>query len=403
MTCPGTGLPVDTADVSLRPSATHTSPTNIAGLLWSVVAANELGLVTRATARRQCARTLTTLRGMDRHDVSGMYENWYDAATADPSPTYRRPAQPFVSSVDNGWLGAALLLVAEAGLGDGALDLAEGMDFTVFESPLDEHGPLHGGFWLRRTRRPSVPSRELGDGSTVQLTPHRYTMANSETRITELVALALGQRSELALDNLSAPRRTYLGREVVATWGGSMFEALAPAILVPEPEWAPDTWGANHATTVALHANHAESLGDPVWGFSPSMRPGGGYVEFGVPLIAAGAGYPSQWRGRSVITPHAAAIALTVCPEMAHRNLVELAAIPGAYASGGFVDSVMLGSRGARPADRYLSLDQAFMLGGLANVLTDAALTQGFQAPATASRVRPVVADPDWFVQPAVS
>ena len=60
----------------------------------------------------------------------------------------------------------------------------------------------------------------------------------------------------------------------------------------PELTWAPDTWGRNHAATVAAHLGHAETLGYQEWGFSPcarpSARPERGYAEFGVPPIAAG-------------------------------------------------------------------------------------------------------------------
>ena len=33
---------------------------------------------------------------------------------------------------------------------------------------------------------------------------------------------------------------------VVPGWGGSMFEALMPALFVPEEEWAPRSWAINH-------------------------------------------------------------------------------------------------------------------------------------------------------------
>ena len=35
----------------------------------------------------------------------------------------------------------------------------------------------------------------------------------------------------------------YAGMRVVAGWGGSMFEALMPALFVPEERWAPRSWG----------------------------------------------------------------------------------------------------------------------------------------------------------------
>lgn len=284
---------------------------------------------------------------------------------------------------------------AEPSLGE-APELLAGLDFTVFAAPDDPDGPLHGGFWPRRTRRPTVRSRRLDDGSRVALTPHRYGLVNSETRITEWAATALAQRSPASVAGLEAPRRSYLGSEVVATWGGSMHEALAPAVLVPEAAWAPATWGATHATTVRLHAEHARALGCGAWGFSPCARPGGGYGEFGVAPIAAGPGYSSTWRGGVVVTPHAAGLALTVSPDDAHANLSRLAALPGVYGPGGFVDSTIVGPSRARravpTAARHLVLDQGLLLAGIAHVLAPGTLHAGFTAPAVAARVRPAVA-----------
>ena len=57
---------------------------------------------------------------MEHHEPSGMYFNWYDEATGATLHTWPEDGshvEPFVSSVDSGWLGAALLVVKNA---DGA-------------------------------------------------------------------------------------------------------------------------------------------------------------------------------------------------------------------------------------------------------------------------------------------
>ena len=54
---------------------------------------------------------------MKHHEPSGMYYNWYDEATGDVITTWPEDGNrvdPFLSSVDNGWLGAALLVVRNA-------------------------------------------------------------------------------------------------------------------------------------------------------------------------------------------------------------------------------------------------------------------------------------------------
>ena len=55
---------------------------------------------------------------MEHHEPSGMFFNWYDEATGATLHTWPEDGshvEPFVSSVDNGWLGAALLVVRNAG------------------------------------------------------------------------------------------------------------------------------------------------------------------------------------------------------------------------------------------------------------------------------------------------
>ena len=72
------------------------------------------------------------------------------------------------------------------------------------------------------------------------------------------------------------------------SWGGSMFEALMPTLVVDERRHAPESLGRNDVVHAALQRRHAlEKLGYPVWGMSPSATPAGdGYGEFGVPISA---------------------------------------------------------------------------------------------------------------------
>src|SRR5689334_10484697 len=129
MTFPATGLPSDNIRESLsRSDASHyTSPTNIGGWMWSNVVARDLGLITPGECNRRVKKTLTTLLRMAHHEPSGMYYNWYDprdgsVLTQWPVAPFDR-VYPFVSSVDNGWLGAALQVVRTAV--PGARHLAE--------------------------------------------------------------------------------------------------------------------------------------------------------------------------------------------------------------------------------------------------------------------------------------
>src|SRR5918995_2278945 len=150
MTDPDTGLPADNIPASLAPGdrSGYTSPTNIGGYLWSTVVARELGIISAADARARLVRTLTTLEGMEHHEPSGMYYNWYDEATGDPVriwPDNGNTVHPFVSSVDNGWLGAALWVVRNAVPDVAALagQLFGRMRWDAFYNPTEGDGQPH--------------------------------------------------------------------------------------------------------------------------------------------------------------------------------------------------------------------------------------------------------------------
>ena len=91
-------------------------------------------------------------------------------------------------------------------------------------------------------------------------------------------------------------RCEYAGMRVTPSWGGSMFEALMPSLFLPEEEWGPGSWGANHPLTVAAQIHHGmEEAGYGYWGFSPSANPEGGYSVYGVDGIGSDPnGYPSN-------------------------------------------------------------------------------------------------------------
>src|SRR5207245_8680196 len=103
------------------------------------------------------------------------------------------------------------------------------------------------------------------------------------------------------------------GTKYVPSWGGSMFEALMPALVLDEARSAPRSRGASAAAHVDVQRRFAvEELGYPVWGLSPSMTPGRDvYGEYGARALGV-LGY-----GGGAVTPHAAALALAVTPEAA--------------------------------------------------------------------------------------
>jgi hypothetical protein len=383
-----------------------TSPSNIAAYLWSTVAAADLGLISPEEAGRRIAPTLAMLDRLERSH--GFYYNWYDPETGSRARTWPGGGvlRPFLSSVDNGWLAAALMLVANVRpeLRPVADALLDPMDFSFFYNPFDPAKPeahpglLRGGFW---------PEEQ-------SFTEFHYGTLNTEPRIASYIGMARGHlpaehyyrmsRAAIGSGAGSSPRTyhvvpvvqgslDYRGLRLVPSWDGTMFEALMVSLFVPEARWAPRSWGINHPLYVRAQIEHGMKearLG--YWGISASSDPDGGYHAFGVAGIGAWSSrnhVVGNGRG-SVVTPHASFLALRYAPEEAMANLKGMTANFPVYSQYGFLDAVDVVS--GRVSDCVLVLDQGMILAAIANALQDDALQRGFSEGPVENAVRPVIA-----------
>jgi hypothetical protein len=426
-----TGLPADNLSIHGERSA-YTSPTNIGVYLWSTLVARDLRLISRAEAHDRIATTLSTVAELERHEESGQFMNWYDPETGDLVeiwPEDGNTVYHFLSSVDNGWLAAALLMVSNAvpQLRDEARELHESMDFGFYYDP--EVGQLRGGYWTvlppDQVHAPAVsggcatsPTEgETGEGFTC----HHYGALNTEPRIASYLGIAAGDippehyfrmfrtfpdtcdwswqemkpvgewGSYLGVDVFEGAY-TYRDMQIVPSWGGSMFEALMVNLIVPEAKWGPDSWGVNHPLYVQAHIEHGLEEADyGYWGFSPSNVPEGGYSEYGVEAIGLDPdGYasnndrtnvdygfegcpdrepqplPTEWPN-GVVTPHASFLALEFAPQEALRNLANLREDFDIYTDWGFRDSVNVDT--GVVSEYYLALDQGMIMASIANAL----------------------------------
>ena len=219
----------------------------------------------------------------------------------------------------------------------------------------------------------------------------------------------------------------YNGTRLVPSWGGSMFEALMPALFVPEETWAPQSWGANHPLTVQAQIHHGmDEAGYGYWGFSPANRPEGDYGAWGVDGAGMDPnGMPSNedntlidhgFEGcpdrpakpdpapsaytNGVVTPHAAFLALRYAPAETLANVQRLARdFPAMYGKWGFRDSVNVDT--GRVSDAYLSLDQGMIMAALGNALGDDVLRRGFADASLEQALRPVIGIEQFSTLPA--
>jgi hypothetical protein len=206
----------------------------------------------------------------------------------------------------------------------------------------------------------------------------------------------------------------YNGTRVTPSWGGSMFEALMPALFVPEERWAPGAWGVNHPLVVDAQIHHGlQEAGYGYWGFSPANIPEGGYDTYGVDGIGSNPdGYysnedktlidhgcpdrpavpdpPPSAYTNGVVTPHAAFLGLRYRPQAAEANVEKLQRdFPGLYTPLGFLDSVNVDS--GTPSHAYLSLDQGMIMAALGNALGHDVLRRAFATRDFERALRPVI------------
>jgi len=434
MTDPDSGLPADSLEADGTPSV-QTSTTNIGAYMWSTVVAERLGIISHVEAAARLTRTLTTLEGMERHQPSGQFYNWYDhrtGAVLTVWPPTGAPVKPILSSVDNGWLAAGLKVVAGAEAGTAPAVARQAR--ALFDS-------MHFGFYYRPEANRIAFFYAPSDGES----PCCYDTIVSESRIASYIAIATGEspaneyfgswRTFPDTCDLSwqetkpiGVTRTYLGVnvfegaypydgfKVVPGWGGSMFEALMPSLFVPEDKWGPRSWAINHPLTVAAQIHHGlVDAGYGYWGFSPSNIPEGGYDAYGVDAIGMNPdGYfsnedhtgvnhgfgdcpgraavpdpPPSAYSNGVVTPHASFLALRWAPEQALANLAKLRSSFDIYDKWGFRDSVNVDTGAV--SGSYMSLDQGMIMGAIGNALAGDVLRDAFATKDVRAALRPII------------
>jgi hypothetical protein len=428
MTDAGSGLPADALNADGTTSV-QTSTTNIGAYMWSAVVAERLGIIGHAEIVARLDKTLHSLETMERHQASGQYYNWYDHRTGAKLtawPSTGDPLTPILSSVDNGWLATGLQVVRNTvpEVADRAGAIYDSMDF---------------GFYYR----PAVNRIAFHVAPDTGASPCCYDTIVSESRIASYIGISKGElpRKEYFGAWRTFPNtcdwswqetkplgvtKAYLGVKVfegaypyedfrvVPGWGGSMFEALMPALFVPEEEWGPRSWAVNHPLTVAAQIHHGLVATDyGYWGFSPANKPEGGYREYGVDALGMNPqGYGSNNdntyvdRGfagcrdgtpdpapsaylNGVVTPHAAFLALRWAPGAVMADLAALKSDFSIYDRWGFRDSVNVDT--GVVSGGYLSLDQGIVMASIGNALAGDVLRHAFATRDVRNVLKPII------------
>ncbi len=337
-----THLPMDNvtfAGGSTTPTAygRYTSAANIGVYLWAVVAAQDLGLVSRPRARALVRATLAEVAQLRRYD--GFLFQWYDTATGhvirnpgdidcatEPTPTFDNCY--FVSQVDNGWYASGLIEARQAlpELRRQVDTLLAPMNFGIFyDNRPETHcntnpavpgnqptGQMYGGYYA------GLPP-DQGNNWT-----HYYHNGAlySDPRISAYIGMGLHQmpgnvwwrtwrtlppKAPFADCQSTDPDFSWQGQwpvpgswetyrdpqsgqafpvweghyaypgtalTFIPTWAGGMFEGLMANEVVPETSWGPHSLGLADMRTAQVQITYAtQQLHYPVWGMSPSSTP----------------------------------------------------------------------------------------------------------------------------------
>jgi hypothetical protein len=368
--------------------------TDIGIYLLSVTAACDLKLITREEALERLRRTLESLEGMETY--AGFFYNYYDTTTKERTSN-------FISFLDNAWLTSGLMVVRQAfpELGPRCTKLIHRGNYKFFYDDVDQM--MNHGFYVNINYRAE----------------YDYGLLYTESRIGYLIAIGKGDVPEglwfqlmrtfpadAAWQSLVPQGRKakfvdgyetiggwyeWNGLKYVPSWGGSLFEALMPTLVVDEKKYGPKNVGTNDVIHAVIQRRYAlETLKYPVWGMSPcSMTSTDSYSEYGVKVLGVH-GYQA-----GVVTPHASALALYVTPAAAIANLRNLIEKYDIYGQYGFYDAVNPIS--GEVAHKYLVLDQGMIFLALANYLDDGCVQKHFAVDPIARKSLPILKDENFL------
>ena len=377
-------------------AAAYTSPTNIALDLMGTVAARELKIITPEAAAKRVQNNLKTLKKLDAW--KGFFFNFYET-------TQLGVSNQFVSSVDNGWLAIALVVVRQAFPGEIAQEATAILDRFHFQEFLD----------------PETNHLALGYDVTRQSpTPYHYGMLVTEARAMSLYAIGKGDLPKehwwylyrTAPDawewQTQKPKGKMIERDkvnyfqgyyeegktkFVPSWGGSLFEFLMPTMVINEQKFASKGLGLNDTIVTELHRDYAlKEKKYPAWGISPSATADGRrwmYGEYGIKKLGT-KGYPD----RGVITPHASFLALDALPKDAIKNIRKLLTFD-LYGEYGFYDSITF--PGQKVNTQYLALDQGMVLIPIANYLKKGVIQDYFHRDPVGKKAKELLEQENFF------
>ena len=384
-------LPADNFQEIPEPRVAHrTSPTNIGMGLLATLAAHDLGFIRTDELAAKIDATLTTMEGLERFE--GHLLNWYDTESLAPLP----PA--YVSTVDSGNLAGSLIVLAEglrqasravlpeagisarlAGLARRAAMFADGMNFRFLYDT--QRRILSVGYRLADAEGPG------------RLDASYYDLLASESRLASFIGIAKGDLPETHWFHLGRLVTSVNGTPTLLSWSATQFEYLLPLLFM---KGYPGTLLDQTCRMAVRRQIEYASVRAVPWGISEcaynlvDRRDNYQYRAFGVPGLGLKRGLGDEL----VVAPYATALAASLAPTEAARNLRALAGVglEGAY---GYYEAIDYThgkngepASGERPAGAsqgvvvraFMAHHQGMTLVSLANALLGDPMVKRFHA-----------------------
>ncbi len=355
-----------------------TSPTNIGLQFLAMLSARDLGFETLSSTVEAAENLMETVQKMLKW--KGHLYNWYHIETLEVlNPAY-------ISTVDSGNFWGHMIALKNGLLEQ--LDkpvspdemltarirtLCSKIDSMLanvdFRFLFDEKRMLfHVGY--------HASSHTLDDGC--------YDLMASESSLTSLLAVAMGEVPLKHWYKLGRPLTVVKGIPCFVSWSGTMFEYLMPNLVLKEYEGS--VYEQTSKAAVLQQMKYAKEAEIP-WGISESqyyrfdLNANYQYKAFGVPKIRL---QPVR-KDSLVVAPYATILALDTAEKECISNLKRLKEL-GAYGKYGFYESIdfdVPSSVDLKPyciVKSYMAHHQGMNLAAINNYLNEGILKERFHA-----------------------
>ncbi len=220
--------------------------------------------------------------------------------------------------------------------------------------------------------------------SNEQYDPNDYDLLASEARIASLIAIAKGDVPQSHWQHLGRPVTMVNGRQVLLSWGGTMFEYLMPTLLVRN--YTGTFLSDSCYSALEAQAGYGQKKGVP-WGISESgyyafdLNLNYQYRSFGVPSL----GYKRDLANDLVIAPYASLLGLSMLPQAVLRNMEVLEHLGmlgrfGFYEALDFTKTRLPVGQTHAIVQSYMAHHQGMILLAACNYLSDDGMVKRFHS-----------------------